>query len=305
MRATYRGTDKTDSSDIPATRRSFEMEAMYPVRLDDEKQIAVRGLRNGTAAHAPPGQASAAASAHVLARAQDRRSDAAQLVHGTVQIPGLVSANDMTLVDHLWRTWSPRFELDGLGGARCPRAFSRVCRRHSATTKRSCGRRERIEKLAGVLSTPLLHLRAQTTGASWRQRTTTRASSSTGSCRSSRASGTFLHLEAPSEIAHRILDWLVYPFIRLKVQRAWSTPFDATAGTRLINTGRIATAPSQPGRKVSAPPCQLVDVRVIDRRLREELSAGREDWAEIRRLSDRGDVDQGKSSGDRGARRTQ
>jgi hypothetical protein len=104
MRATYRGTDKTDSSDIPATRRSFEMEAMYPVRLDDEKQIAVRGLRNGTAAHAPPGQASAAASAHVLARAQDRRSDAAQLVHGTVQIPGLVSANDMTLVDHLWRT---------------------------------------------------------------------------------------------------------------------------------------------------------------------------------------------------------
>jgi hypothetical protein len=68
--------------------------------------------------------------------------------------------------------------------------------------------------------------------------------------------GHFLHLEAPSEIAHRIVDWLVYPFIRLKVQRSWSTPFDATAGTRLINTGRIATAPSQPGRKLGAPPCQ-------------------------------------------------
>ena len=173
---------------------------MYLVRLDDEGQIAVRGLRNGTAAHAPPGQACAAASAHVLARAQDRRSDAAQLVQGTVQIPGFERwcANNMPLVDHLWRTWSPRFEHDGLGGARCPRAFSRVCRRHSVTTKRSCGRRERIEKLAGVLSTPLLHLHAQT----------------------------------PSEIAHRILDWLVYPFLRLKVQRAWSTPFDATAGTR-------------------------------------------------------------------------
>jgi hypothetical protein len=47
-----------------------------------------------------------------------------------------------------------------------------------------------------------------------------------------RGRGHFLHLEAPSEIVHRILDWLVYPFIRLKVQRAWSTPFDATAGTR-------------------------------------------------------------------------
>lgn len=58
------------------------------------------------------------------------------------QIPGferLVRANDMTLVDHLWRTRSLKFELDGLGGARCPRAWSRACQRRSATTKRSCG----------------------------------------------------------------------------------------------------------------------------------------------------------------------
>jgi pimeloyl-ACP methyl ester carboxylesterase len=59
------------------------------------------------------------------------------------QIPGaerVVVANEMALLDHLWRTWSPKFELDEARRRALHACLAASMPARSATTGRWCGR---------------------------------------------------------------------------------------------------------------------------------------------------------------------
>jgi pimeloyl-ACP methyl ester carboxylesterase len=94
---------------------------------------------------------------------------------------------------------------------------------HQAIVRPLAHTRERIEKLAGVLSTPLLQLHGADDGCIVAPTDDDARQFEHGELQVVEGVWHFLHLEAPSGIAHRILDWLVCPFIRLKVQHSWST----------------------------------------------------------------------------------
>jgi len=132
------------------------------------------------------------------------------------QIPGserLVRANNFAMVDHLWRTWSPGLELDELR-----RAALHTCLAGSlpgplgyyrAIVRPFSQFRERVERLAVPIATPLLQLHGADDGCILpptgddSRRFTQREFEVLPGC------GHFLHLEKPAAIAERIIRWMV------------------------------------------------------------------------------------------------
>jgi pimeloyl-ACP methyl ester carboxylesterase len=133
------------------------------------------------------------------------------------QIPGserVVRANQLAMIDHLWRTWSPGFVLDPARRATlhacldaslpAPIAYYRAMLRPIS------GFRARARKLAAPLATPVLQLHGADDGCVLPptlpldddRRFTHREVAVVPDV------GHFLHLEAPAEIAERVLAWL-------------------------------------------------------------------------------------------------
>jgi len=119
----------------------------------------------------------------------------------------------MALLDHLWRTWSPKFELDEArrralhaclaASMPAPIGYYRAMVRPLARA------RTRIEKLAGVLSTPLLQLHGAQDGCIVAPTDDDARRFQHRELQVIEGVGHFLHLEAPSAIAQRILAWLM------------------------------------------------------------------------------------------------
>jgi pimeloyl-ACP methyl ester carboxylesterase len=132
------------------------------------------------------------------------------------QIPGserLVLAKEMALLDHLWRTWSPKFELDEarrrtlhaclVASLPAPLGYYRAMVRPLARAH------TRLEKLDGVLSTPLLQLHGVDDGCIVAPTGDDGRRFEHRELQVIDGVGHFLHLEAPSAIALRILGWLM------------------------------------------------------------------------------------------------
>ncbi len=131
------------------------------------------------------------------------------------QIPGserLVRANNFAMVDHLWRTWSPGLVLDDVR-----RAALHTCLAASlpgplgyyrAIVRPFSQFRERVQRLAVPIATPLLQLHGADDGCILppatddSRRFTQRELVVVPDC------GHFLHLEQPAAIGERILRWL-------------------------------------------------------------------------------------------------
>jgi len=131
------------------------------------------------------------------------------------QIPGserLVRVNELALVDHLWRTWSPGFELDP-----ARRAALHACladslpaplRYYRSVVRPFARVRRRIASFSHPLAPPVLQLHGADDGC-------VLPPTDDDARRFSRRElailpnvGHFLHLEAPSEVATRIATWL-------------------------------------------------------------------------------------------------
>ena len=131
------------------------------------------------------------------------------------QIPGserLARANDLAMIDHLWRTWSPGFTLDDArrtalhttlsASLPAPLGYYRAILRPFAQY------RARIKKLAAPITTPVLQLHGADDGcilpptSDDDRRFTHRELAVLPDV------GHFLHLEDPSGIAARIARWL-------------------------------------------------------------------------------------------------
>ncbi|MBS1121527.1 MAG: Alpha/beta hydrolase fold [Deltaproteobacteria bacterium] len=133
------------------------------------------------------------------------------------QIPGserVVRANNLAMIDHLWRTWSPGFLLDA------PRRTSlHACLDASlpapisyyrAMLRPIVGFRARARRIAAPLATPVLQLHGADDGCVLPptlpldddRRFTQRELAIVPDV------GHFLHLEAPDAIAGRVLTWL-------------------------------------------------------------------------------------------------
>lgn len=131
------------------------------------------------------------------------------------QIPGserLVRANDLAMIDHLWRTWSPGFTLDEhrrvalhatlAASLPAPLGYYRAMLRPFGSY------RTRLRKLAEPITVPMLQLHGADDGcilpstADDDRRFTRREREVIPGV------GHFLHLEDPSAIAERVLRWL-------------------------------------------------------------------------------------------------
>lgn len=132
------------------------------------------------------------------------------------QIPGserLVRTNNFAMIDHLWRTWSPGFQLDDVRraalhtclGASLPGPLGY----YRAIVRPFSQFDQRVKKLAVPIATPLLQLHGADDGCigvpsiddarRFRERELVVVPEA----------GHFLHLEAPAEIAERIARWLM------------------------------------------------------------------------------------------------
>lgn len=131
------------------------------------------------------------------------------------QIPGserVVRANDLAMIDHLWKTWSPGFALDAArrralheclaASLPAPLNYYRAMVRPLAQF------RTRVEKLATPLATPLLQLHGADDGCILAPTADDARRFEQRELQIVEGVGHFLHLEDPSAIAQRILDWL-------------------------------------------------------------------------------------------------
>jgi pimeloyl-ACP methyl ester carboxylesterase len=131
------------------------------------------------------------------------------------QIPGserLVRANNLALIDHLWRTWSPGFTLDDPR-----RAALHACLAQSlpaplgyyrAIVRPLAKFRERTRRLAAPLTPPLLQLHGADDGSMVVPDTSDARRFTRRELAIIPDVGHFLHLEAPDAIAARVLAWL-------------------------------------------------------------------------------------------------
>jgi pimeloyl-ACP methyl ester carboxylesterase len=131
------------------------------------------------------------------------------------QIPGserVVRANDLALIDHLWRTWSPGFVLDP-----ARRRALHACLAESlpaplgyyrAMVRPLAQFRARVEKLATPIATPLLQLHGADDGCILPPSGDDARRFERRELEVIEGVGHFLHLEAPSTTAERILAWL-------------------------------------------------------------------------------------------------
>jgi pimeloyl-ACP methyl ester carboxylesterase len=131
------------------------------------------------------------------------------------QIPGaerLVRANNFAMVDHLWRTWSPGFELDDLRRAAlhtCLAASLPGPLGYYRTIVRPFSQfRERVERLAVPITTPLLQLHGADDGCILPPNIDDARRFTERELAVLPGVGHFLHLEQPAEIGDRILRWL-------------------------------------------------------------------------------------------------
>ncbi len=124
----------------------------------------------------------------------------------------LVRANDLAMVDHLWRTWSPNFELDDLRRAALHTCLSASLPSplgyYRAMVRPLSQFRGRVQKLTGPIATPVLQLHGEGDGCILpptdedARRFTERRLELLPNL------GHFLHLESPSGVAERITAWL-------------------------------------------------------------------------------------------------
>jgi pimeloyl-ACP methyl ester carboxylesterase len=131
------------------------------------------------------------------------------------QIPGserLLRANDMAMVDHLWRTWSPGLVLDdarrGALHACLTASLPAPLNYYRAMVRPLAQFRARVEKLTGPLATPLLQLHGADDGCIVAPTADDARRFDHRELAIVPGVGHFLHLEAPSAIAQRIVAWL-------------------------------------------------------------------------------------------------
>ncbi len=131
------------------------------------------------------------------------------------QIPGserLARANDLAMIDHLWRTWSPGFTLDDArrtalhatlsASLPAPLGYYRAILRPFAQY------RARIKKLATPITTPVLQLHGADDGCILPPTEDDARRFIERDLAVIPGVGHFLHLEEPSAIAERIARWL-------------------------------------------------------------------------------------------------
>lgn len=130
------------------------------------------------------------------------------------QIPGserLVRANDLAMIDHLWRTWSPGFTLDDhrrvalhatlAASLPAPLGYYRAMLRPFGSY------RARLRKLAEPISVPMLQLHGADDGCILPSTTDDDRRFTRREREVIPGVGHFLHLEDPSAIAERLVRW--------------------------------------------------------------------------------------------------
>jgi pimeloyl-ACP methyl ester carboxylesterase len=132
------------------------------------------------------------------------------------QIPGserLVRANDFAMIDHLWRVWSPGFELDPMR-----RAALHTCLAASlpgplgsyrAIVRPLSQFSERVKKFTIPITTPLLQLHGENDGCIGVPSTDDDRRFTQRELLVLPDVGHFLHLEAPAAIAEHVVRWIV------------------------------------------------------------------------------------------------
>ena len=131
------------------------------------------------------------------------------------QIPGserLVRANDLAMIDHLWRTWSPGFSLDDARRSALHACLSASLPAplgyYRAMLRPLSNYRARLRKLAPPIATPVLQLHGADDGCILPPALDDARRFTQRELVVVPHAGHFLHLEEPAAIADRIVRWM-------------------------------------------------------------------------------------------------
>jgi pimeloyl-ACP methyl ester carboxylesterase len=134
---------------------------------------------------------------------------------GLFQIPGagwVVSARDLSLVDFLWRRWSPGFSLDPARRAELHRCLAASMpapiKYYRQMLRPYTGARPRLRQLAQPITTPLLQLHGADDGCVLPpSEDDSHRFAGPHELRVLEGLGHFLHLEAPEAVAEQVATW--------------------------------------------------------------------------------------------------
>ncbi len=131
------------------------------------------------------------------------------------QIPGserLARANDLAMIDHLWRTWSPGFSLDETRRTALHACLSASLPAplgyYRAMLRPLSNYRARLRKLAPPIAAPLLQLHGADDGCILPPTLDDARRFTQRELVVVPRVGHFLHLEEPAAIADRIARWM-------------------------------------------------------------------------------------------------